>query len=98
MGKYEFWHSRDLGLNSHFVIFDKLINSFDFRIKEGSKIIQGFPDSSLVKNPPAVSETWVRSLGSEDPLEKGQATHAFWPGEFHGLYSPWGYKELDMSE
>ena len=22
----------------------------------------------------------------------------FWPGEFHGLYSPWGHKELDMTE
>ena len=25
-------------------------------------------------------------------------TPAFWPGEFHGLYSPWGHKELDMTE
>ena len=30
----------------------------------------------LVKNPPAMRETWVRSLGWEDPLEKGQATHS----------------------
>ena len=30
----------------------------------------------LVKNPPAVQETWVRSLGWEDPLEKGIATHS----------------------
>ena len=29
-----------------------------------------------VKNPPAVWETWVRSLGWEDPLEKGTATHS----------------------
>ena len=35
----------------------------------------GFPDGSVVKNPPAVWETWVRSLGWEDPLEKGMATH-----------------------
>jgi len=29
-------------------------------------------------------------------LEKGKATHSrpvFWPGEFHGLYSPWSHKE-----
>ena len=32
--------------------------------------------AQLVKNPPAVLETWVRSLGWEDPLEKGTATHA----------------------
>ena len=30
----------------------------------------------LVKNPPAVQETWVRSLGWEDPLEKGKATQS----------------------
>ena len=30
----------------------------------------------LVKNPLAMSETWVRSLGWEDPLEKGKATHS----------------------
>jgi len=31
--------------------------------------------AQLVKNPPAVWETWVRSLGWDDPLEKGAATH-----------------------
>ena len=31
--------------------------------------------AQLVKNPPAMKETWVRSLGWEDPLEKGTATH-----------------------
>ena len=30
----------------------------------------------LVKKPPAIRETWVRSLGWEDPLEKGKATHS----------------------
>ena len=45
--------------------------------------------AELVKNPPAVQETWVRSLGWEDPLEKGKATYSvLWLGEFHGLYSP----------
>ena len=33
----------------------------------------------LAKNPPAVRETWVRSLGREDPLEKGMATHSSIP-------------------
>ena len=32
--------------------------------------------AQLVKNPPAMWETWVRSLGWEDPLEKGMATHS----------------------
>ena len=31
---------------------------------------------SVVKNPLAMQETWVRSLGWEDPLEKGMATHS----------------------
>ena len=53
----------------------------------------------LVKNPPAMRETWVRFLGWKDPLEKGKApTPIFWPGEFHGLYCPWGHEELDMTE
>ena len=30
----------------------------------------------MVKNPPAVWETWVQSLGWEDPLEKGMVTHS----------------------
>ena len=32
--------------------------------------------AQLVKNPPEMRETWVRSLGCEDPLEKGKATHS----------------------
>ena len=34
-----------------------------------------FPDGSVVRNPLAVQEPWVPSLGKEDPLEKGKATH-----------------------
>ena len=36
----------------------------------------GFPGGSAGKNLPAVQEPWVRSLGQEDPLEKGMATHS----------------------
>ena len=32
--------------------------------------------AQMVKNPPAMQETWVRSLGGEDPLEEGMATHS----------------------
>ena len=32
--------------------------------------------AQLVKNPPAMRETWVRSLNWEDPLEKGDSTHS----------------------
>ena len=54
--------------------------------------------AQLVKNPPAMWETWVQSMGWEDPLEKGKATHSsFWPGESHGRrnlvgYSPRGHR------
>ena len=34
------------------------------------------PVAQLVKNPPAVQETWIRSLGWEDPLENRKATHS----------------------
>ena len=49
----------------------------------------------MVKNPPAMQETWVQSLGWEDPLEKGMPTHSSvlaWriPGtEEPGSYSAW---------
>ena len=32
--------------------------------------------AQLIKNPPAVQETWVQSLGREDPLEKEKAAHS----------------------
>ena len=37
---------------------------------------EGFPSGSEIKNLPAMQETWVRSLGQEEPLEKGVATHS----------------------
>ena len=46
----------------------------------------------------------VRSLGREDPLEKGMTTHpVFLPGESHGQRnlagdSPWGHKELNTTK
>ena len=51
----------------------------------------------MVKNPPAMWETWVRSLSWEDPLEEGKATHSIilawripmdrgaWQATVHGL-------------
>ena len=51
-----------------------------------------------------MQETWVLSLGQEDPLEEEMATHSsILPGEFHGQrslvgYSPRGLKESDRTE
>ena len=53
------------------------------------------PVAQLVKNQPKMQDTWIQSLGWEDPLEKGKVIHS---SEFHGLYSPWGHKELDTTE
>ena len=56
----------------------------------------------MVKNPPAVQETLIQSLGQKYPLKKGMTIHSsILPGEFHGLrslvgYSLWGHKESDI--
>ena len=57
----------------------------------------GFPGSSVGKEFAAIQETrfdWVRKIhwGREQ-----LPTPVFWPGEVHGLYSPWGCKELDTT-
>ena len=60
--------------------------------------------AQMVKNPPEMQETWVQSLGGEDPLEKGLATHSrILAWIIHGQrslagYSPWGRKEVDVAE
>ena len=60
--------------------------------------------AQTVKNPPAVWETWVRSLGWKDPLRRAwQPTPVFLPGDSYGQrglvgYRPWGHKESDMTE
>ena len=46
--------------------------------------------AQLVKNLPAMRETWVQSLGWEDPLEKGKATHS----QYSGLESSIGSKRV----
>ena len=58
--------------------------------------------AQTVKNLPAMQETQVLSLGQEDPLEKGMATHSSifaWriPWTEAG-YSPWGHKRVNMTE
>jgi len=53
--------------------------------------------AQLVKNLPAMQEICVQSLVLGRSLEKGKDP-VFWPGEFHGLYNPWGSKESDMTE
>ena len=70
-----------------------------YYIQNGASLVD-----QTVKNLPAVQETWVRSLGWEDSLEKGMATHSSihawtvpWTEE-PGDYSPLGHKESSMTE
>ena len=69
----------------------------------------GFPGGSAVNNTCAMQEpqeTQIRSLGQEDPLEEGMATHSSilaWRTPLHGQrrlvgYSPWGRKDLDATK
>ena len=55
--------------------------------------------AQLVKNPPAIQETWVRSWVGKIPWRRERLpTPVFWPGEFHRLYNPWGHQESDTTE
>ena len=61
--------------------------------------------AQTVKNPPAMQQTWVPSLGREDPLEKGVATHSSilawripWTPRSLVGYSPRGHKEWNTTE
>ena len=60
--------------------------------------------AQTVKNLPAMQDTWVQSLGGEDPLKRGMATHSsMLAWRIHGQrslagYSPWGCKESDTTE
>ena len=59
-------------------------------------------EAQTVKNLPVMQGAWIQSSGRENPLEKEMATHScilVW--RFHveepGSYSPWGWKESDMT-
>jgi len=56
--------------------------------------------AQLVKNLPAMWETWVLNpwVGKIPWRRERLPTPVSWPEEFLGLYSPWGRKELDMTE
>ena len=66
--------------------------------EEGTGYPPQYPWASLVpqlvKNPPAMQETWVPSQVGKIPWRSERLpTPVFWPEEVHGLYSPWGSKE-----
>ena len=68
------------------------------------ELLKASPVTQISKNLPAMQETQVQTLGWEDSLEKGMTTHSrFLAWRIHGQrtvagYSPWGHKEVDMTE
>ena len=84
------------------------MTSLDFKLKLQVKrgaihtvytVLWISPVAKMVKNPPAMQETWLRSLGWEDPLEKEMATHS----SILAWRIPWtvwsiGSQELDTTE
>ena len=53
----------------------------------------------LVKNLPAMQETWFSPWVGKIPWRREWlSAPRLWPGEFHRLYSPWGHKESDTTE
>ena len=77
---------------------------------ESTTLILGFPEGSMVKKKKIhllmqeTQETWVQSLGWEDPLEEEMTTHSSilaWKSprtENLAGYSPWGHKQSDTTE
>ena len=79
-----------------YLVFVIIISFFD--------IVWASLVAQMVKNPPAIQETWVPSLGWEDPLEDlGKPLRYSCLENPHGQrsqvgYSPWGLKESHMTE
>ena len=59
----------------------------------------GFPcDSASKESACNAGELGFDSLVGKIPWRRSRLPiPVFWPGEFHGLYSPWGHKELDVT-
>jgi len=64
------------------------------------RYIKKFPlVAQVVKNLPAMGRPGFNPWVGKVPWRRDRLpTPVFWPGEFHGLYSPWGCKESDMTE
>ena len=69
-GKESAYNAGDLGWIPGSGISPREGNSYPLQYSLASLMAQ------LLKNPPAMRETWVQSLGWEDPLEKGMAMHS----------------------
>ena len=75
-------------------VFCKVSIFVNHKFNKSYKTILASHVAQLVKNPCAMQETWVQSLGWEDPLEKGTATHSRIPA----WRIPCDHKESDTTE
>ena len=79
-----FWarQSRKAGNINHETVWSRFCHLFGPKLivclREPAFVVNYWASlvAQKVKNPPAMQETWVRSLGQEDPLEKEMATHS----------------------
>ena len=89
-----------IGLNLEMLKSTGRVSKLRDRIESGRASLV----AQMIKNLPARQETWVPSLGQENPLEKVMATYSsILPGESQGQsslagYGPWGRKESGTTE
>ena len=75
--------------------FNSWVRKIWWRDRLLTPVFLGFPCCSAGKESTCGFDFWVGKI----PWRRERiSTLIFWPGEFHGLYSPWGHKELDMTE
>ena len=81
------------------------MNSFDQNTSDESAVLSSLDKlwasavAQLVKNTPAVWDIWVGPWVAKIPWRRERLpTPVFWPGELHGLHSPWGHQESDITE
>ena len=91
------------GVHHHQTGLAKKLNKFKQNKKDAKKHMNTHMVAQRLNHLPAMWETWVRSLGPEDPVEKEMATHSStlaWRIPWRSLvgYSPRGHKELDTTE
>ena len=83
------------------LLLGKNLYDHDIPLFYGSPTLKASLIAQLVKNPPAMQETWVRSLGWEDPPEKGRVTQCSSLDSMdciiHGIAKSWTQLSLSLS-
>ena len=72
----ERWHKSTMSQMKKCQEWIQILQPLKGTVREYWEQLWGFPFGSVVKNVPAMQETWIQSLGQEDPQEKEMATHS----------------------